>query len=103
MRATLGHMSLTPQQRDATMRELQTNMQRSGLTAHQVAERLGLTPDDVTRVLAMDDVDPRHAWMVRDALETAVREAGNEPVAHSSLTEANRTKAAAWFGVGDYR
>lgn len=42
-------------------------------------------------------------WMVRDALETAVREPGKEPVPYSSMTEANRKKAAVWFGVGDYR
>ena len=42
-------------------------------------------------------------WMVRDALETAVREAGKETVPYSSMTEANRKKAAVWFGVGDYR
>lgn len=85
------------------MRELETNMQLSGLTASELAERLGISADDVTRSLAMDNPNPLHVWMVRDALETAVREAGKEPVPYSSMTEANRKKAAEWFGAGDYR
>ena len=47
--------------------------------------------------------DPVTVWLLRDKLETAVRNNGREPVPYSKLTEENRKKAYHWFGVTDQR
>ncbi|WKD58388.1 hypothetical protein CAPI_09325 [Corynebacterium capitovis DSM 44611] len=86
-------MSLNNAQLDATRRELATNLQLPGLTAADIAARLDLDEDEVTRAIAVDIADPRHVWMVRNIIETAARDNGAEPVPDSSLTEANRSRA----------
>ncbi len=98
-------MSLSAEQRARTAAELMANLSASGLSVQQVADRAGLSPERVEAALAMGTgaAHPRDVWIVRDALETAVREAGNEPTAYTVLTEAMRRAAAGWFGVTDRR
>ena len=96
-------MSLNASQMDATRRELQANFERSGLSAEAVAARLGVGAADVDTTLQMRHPDPVLVWAVRNVLETAVREAGAEPVPYTSLTEANRANAERLFGIVDHR
>lgn len=98
-------MSLNAAQRRQTADELAANLDASGLTVAQLAERSGLTRDRVDAALAVAPgaASPRDVWIVRDLLETAVREAGSEPTAYTVLTERMRKAAAGWFGVTDRR
>lgn len=92
-------MSLNAQQRLDTSRELAQNLALSGLTAEQLGHRMGWTDARVQRTLRVDGGSPADVWKLRDALVSAVREAGREPAAFSVLTEQKRRDAGLWFGV----
>lgn len=47
--------------------------------------------------------NPVHVWIVRDKLETAVKEADGTLTPFSKLQESMRSAANMWFGVEDYR
>ena len=96
-------MSLDADQRARTADEFAANLAQSGLTGEQLRARTGLDHERFDAALAVRDADPRDVWLVRDALETAVRDAGGEPVPFSVLTEEMRSAAAGWFGVRDRR
>lgn len=92
-------MSLDARQRRTTAAELQQNLHLAGLSAPELAERMGMEVGQVEAALGVEDADPRTVWAVRDAVETAAREAGVEPVPFTVLTEQNRAAARMWFGI----
>lgn len=98
-------MSLNPAQMGRTADELAANFHASGLTLGQLAELTGLSPERTAGVLALDprSSSPEEVWLVRDKLETAVREDRGDLTPYSVLTEQARTAAAGWFGVRDER
>ncbi len=93
-------MSLNHDELRRTSVELQHNLRLSGLTEAEVAADLGLTPDRLRAVLRMSALEsPAEAWLLRDYLEQAVRDAGGEPVPFTVLTERSRRMAEFWFGL----
>lgn len=86
-------MSLTTAQRDTTRTELAANLAASGLTAHDLAERLALTPRQVATALDVTG-RPHDVWLVRDYLEGA---AGRDAVPYTVLVESARAAASSWF------
>lgn len=96
-------MTLTPDQIARTAREFAAHLAASGLTREQLRERTGLTARRFDAALDMRRPDPVDVWAVRDALETAVREAGGAPAEFSAMPEHMRAAAHAWFGVTDRR
>ncbi|MFT3889354.1 MAG: DUF2316 family protein [Arachnia sp.] len=97
-------MSLNDAQRRATASEFARNLELAGLTRDELRERCGLTPSSFA--LAMDvrpGCDPVDVWLIRDTLETAVKEAGGTPVPFSAMPERMRAAAGRWFGVTDRR
>ena len=98
-------MSLDAAQRARTADEFAAALARSGLTREGLRAGTGLDRERFDAALEVrgGDADPRDVWLVRDALETAVRDANGEPVPFSVLTEEMRSAAAGWFGVRDRR
>lgn len=94
-------MSLNAEQRAQTASELALNLDLSGLRLRDLEHLTGLGPQELRAALAVRDADPAHVWLVRDALETAVRDAGESPVPYTVLTEEMRSSAALWLGVDD--
>lgn len=92
-------MSLNAAQRRATRSELQSNLERSGLTIADLAAHLNRPEAAVRAAVAVGATDPVLVWAVRDLLEDAVRATGGEPMPYSVLTESARTAARGWFGV----
>lgn len=90
---------LTSPQQQRTSEELQQNVARSGLSAEQLAHRLGWTDARLQRTLRVEGSSPADVWRLRDVLVGAVREAGAELVPFSVLTEQKRRDAGVWFGV----
>lgn len=80
-----------------TAQDLQRHLPAAGLSRADLARWLGLTTDELDAVLAMDGrADPVQVWLVRDALDQAVREAGGDPT-WSVLTDAARRQGQRWF------
>ncbi|WP_273369225.1 DUF2316 family protein [Corynebacterium massiliense] len=97
-------MSLNDCEHNDTINELQENFRLSGLSVAALADAAGLTESDTRAALSIEPgTDPVTVWLLRDKLETAVRNNGREPVPYSKLTEENRKKAYHWFGVTDQR
>ncbi len=97
-------MSLTSPQRARTAAEFAANFAASGLTREELRERTGLPPARFDSALTMSPgTGPVDAWLLRDTLETAVREAGAELTRFSVLTDDARSAATGWFGVTDHR
>lgn len=97
-------MSLTRAQRSRTATEFAANLAASGLTREGLRRRTDLPPARFDAALTLaPGADPRDVWQVRDALETAVRDSGEQLTAFSVLTEDARSAAGAWFGVTDRR
>ncbi len=80
-----------------TVDELKANLAASTLTLTEVAHDLSFTTDDIRAVLDVDHVDPADVWLLRDYLEQAVRDRGDQPTAFTVLTESNRRRARSWF------
>lgn len=81
-----------------TSEELAANLTLTGLGIDQVADDLGLAPDDVTSLLAMTGGhDPADVWLLRDYLEQAVLDHGGTPRPFTVLTEDSRHLARRWF------
>ncbi|QDZ15219.1 DUF2316 family protein [Humibacter ginsenosidimutans] len=92
-------MSLNRAEREQTRLELQHNLKLSGWSDERLAAALGVQVERVREALAVATPDPADVWLVRDALDAAVRAAGLEPGAYSRLTEENRASAQRWFGI----
>jgi hypothetical protein len=93
-------MSLNDAERSRTCRELQHNLELSGLTHSQAANDLGFSVQrlDDTLTLATGN-DPADVWQLRDYLEQAVLDGGGEPAPFSVLTEDARSAARSWFDL----
>ena len=93
-------MSLNEEQREGTRRELAKNLELSGRTSAAIALELDWDPTRVAHTLAIDESsDPADVWMLRDALERAVRERGGVPERYSVPTDAPHRSAQRWFGL----
>ena len=92
-------MSLRGNQFQQTSDDLHRHLEASGLDEAELGRWLGLDTDEVRHVLSMRDVDPATAWLVRDALDQAVRERGVDAGGWRVLTTAARRKAEGWFHV----
>ncbi|MGW2838483.1 DUF2316 family protein [Streptomyces sp. NPDC001493] len=91
-------MSLDETERRRTSEELRANLALSGLTAEEVAADLGVTPDQVRRMLDVaGGAGPAEVWQLRDYLDQAVRDTGGRPVPFTVLTDRARLLARAWF------
>ena len=92
-------MSLNRAEREQTRLELQHNLKLSGWSDQRVADALGIGVERVREALTVAAPDPADVWLVRDALDAAVRASGHDPAPYSRLTEDNRASAERWFGI----
>ncbi|MEV0849390.1 DUF2316 family protein [Streptomyces sp. NPDC049954] len=91
-------MSLNDEERARTSAELWANARLAGVTAEELAADLGLDTGQVRAALDVREGSrPQDVWLVRDHLETLVREAGESPVPYTVLTRRARLAAAMWF------
>lgn len=87
-----------------TAAELAENLKRSGLGVEGLADRAGVDVATTRQTLSLaPGCDPALVWLLRDKLETAVKDAGGEVYPFSKLTERARRSARGWFGVRDER
>jgi hypothetical protein len=93
-------MSLNPEQREGTRRELRSNLELCGLAPGSIAAELGFSDSRLEATLDVEpDSDPVDVWILRDFLENAVRAVGGTPERYSVLTEPARADAQRWFGL----
>lgn len=79
-------MSLNSQQRAITSRELQQNLELSGLSREQVAADLELSVERVDDALEMrPTTNGTTVWRLRDYLQERVEEQGKEPIPFTVL------------------
>ena len=91
-------MSLNDAERVRTRRELQRNLELSGLTTSQVAADLGMSLHRMEDTFALGgQSDPADVWQLRDYLEQVVRDVGGQPATFTVLTEQSRAAARVWF------
>lgn len=83
---------LTPREMKNTAKELQENYRRLGWEPERVLADLGITEEELGRVLRMDHPNPSYVWMVRDYLEDMLAGQGIEMYPFSRLADhrANR-------------
>lgn len=97
-------MSLNDAQRRQTAAEFAQNLGLSGLTSEQLRKRCGLSARRFgVAIVVRPGANPVDVWLIRDTLDTAVKEAGKTPVPFSALPEHMRAAAGMWFGVTDQR
>lgn len=96
-------MSLNRKEVAQTAQEFKANLAASGLAQEELRERTGLSTRDFEAAFTVNNANPVHVWIVRDKLETAVKEAGGTLTPFSKLQESMRSAAHLWFGVEDYR
>lgn len=94
-------MSLNRRERQATSSELRANLDLSGQTPDDLAHALGRSAAEIQGVFDLADVAPADVWLVRDALDRAVRATGATPAPWSVLTDQARTAAQQWFVLAD--
>lgn len=97
-------MSLNDAQRRQTAAEFAQNLKLAGLTSEQLRQRCDLSARRFGLAIEVrPGSNPVDVWLIRDALETAVKEVGKAPVPFSALPEHMRAAAGMWFGVTDQR
>lgn len=87
-------MSLTLQQKNDTKRELQENLEKSGLTVRQVADALDTSEAYIRQLLRLEPVSHDHTWILRNYLYEKVKEAGKTPTEFTALRGSCRNY---WF------
>ncbi|WP_062385113.1 DUF2316 family protein [Demequina iriomotensis] len=93
-------MSLTRTEIARTGLELTANLERSGLSRATAAIDLGFSERRLAETLAVGPAsDPVDVWLLRDYLDRAIREHGDEPAPWNVLTEAAHTQASRWFAL----
>ena len=92
-------MSLNRSELEQTRLELRQNLKLSGWSEQRIADALGIHAERVREALANAEPDPADVWLVRDALDEAVRASGRDPAPYSRLTEESRPNAERWFGI----
>ncbi|MBP2623887.1 DUF2316 family protein [Streptococcus oricebi] len=70
-----------------TARELQENYRRLNYSEERVLADLGLSAEDLERVLSMRHPKPSHVWMLREYLEDMLLEEGQEVYPFSKLAD----------------
>ena len=78
-------MSLNPQERKATIRELQANFALTGLSLAEVATDLGTTEGTIQKVLNLETQHINNPWILRAYLIEKLEEQGIQPVPFSRL------------------
>ncbi|GAA1391293.1 DUF2316 family protein [Luteococcus peritonei] len=93
-------MSLDESQRRRTAEEFRANLELAELQEHHFREDLGMEPDELAAIVAMDPgVRSDRVWLLRDYLDAAVRLRGRTPRPWATMTEPARAAADAWFGL----
>lgn len=93
-------MSLNEAQRRDPATELSENLSRSGLTESRASNQAQLDSQRFRAALNVSpDADPVDVWRVRDFLDQAVRDNGQQPVTYLVLTEEARQAARRWFNI----
>lgn len=78
-------MSLSLQQKRATVRELRENFERAGITAEEACHDLHITPRALDAIMNLHADALEDPWILRDYLSEKVTERGGEPVAFTAL------------------
>lgn len=92
-------MLLSPTERDRTARELETNLQESGLTLQELCEQSGLVEDrfmDAFFVTGRESIIV-DIWLLHDLLEVAIAHRGGTFTPFSQLAEDNRAEEESWY------
>ncbi|MHA7985166.1 DUF2316 family protein [Rathayibacter sp. CAU 1779] len=92
-------MSLNRSELEQTRLELRQNLKLSGWSEQRLADALGFDTERLHEALTIAEPDPADVWLVRDALDAAVRASGRDPEPYSRLTEESRANAERWFGI----
>lgn len=71
-------MSLTNEQRAATIREFHENMHRLGLTTESIGRDFGVDGDTVERIINLKSGVLEYPWIIRDYLLTQATAQGVE-------------------------
>ncbi|TLG71807.1 DUF2316 family protein [Culicoidibacter larvae] len=81
-------MSLNANQLLETSRELQINLEISGLSLAELEAVLGIKQTELEAIIEMTDiVSPTNVWRVRDYLEKVILEQGKQPHPYSALKQ----------------
>ncbi|MBT1164414.1 DUF2316 family protein [Bifidobacterium felsineum] len=78
-------MSLTTEQRAATIREFGENMALLGLTAEQIGADFGVSGATVTNIIELKSGVLEYPWIVRRYLLDKAAAAGVQPVPFTAL------------------
>ncbi|RSX53732.1 hypothetical protein D2E25_0038 [Bifidobacterium goeldii] len=78
-------MSLTSEQRAATIREFRENMALLGLSAEQIGADFGVPGKSIERIIGLRSGVLEYPWIVRQYLLDKAAAAGVEPVPFSAL------------------
>ncbi|MBW3090213.1 DUF2316 family protein [Bifidobacterium miconisargentati] len=78
-------MSLTTEQRAATIREFRENMALLGLTADQIGADFGVSGATIERIIELKSGVLEYPWIIRRYLLDKAAAAGVEPVPFSAL------------------
>ncbi|KAB8289402.1 hypothetical protein DSM100688_0482 [Bifidobacterium ramosum] len=78
-------MSLTSEQRAATIREFRENMALLGLTAERIGADFGVPGSTIERIIGLRSGVLEYPWIVRRYLLDKAAVAGVEPVPFSAL------------------
>lgn len=97
-------MTLDEDQKEGTRRELRRNLELAGSTLDALAVELAWSRSRLENTLTISpEADPVDVWILRDALEVAVRSRGEVPERYTVLTEGVRAQAERWFGLSRRR
>ena len=78
-------MSLSPRQIKNTRRELQANLERSGLNTVEVARGIGTSEEYVLELMDLRPKRLEDTWILRNFLIDAVIKTGQTPVEFTAL------------------
>ena len=78
-------MSLTSEQKAATIREFRENMRRLGLTVDQIGEHFGVSGNAVERIIDLKSGVLEYPWIVRGYLIDLARERNIELTPFTAL------------------
>lgn len=78
-------MSLTPDERAATINELSQNFDLAGVSLSQAADELHTTTDHLRQVLNLQVTRIEEPWILRNYLVSIILDQGKEPYPFSKL------------------
>ena len=78
-------MSLSAKQKEDTRRELQENLDKSGVMIQKAAADLGTTEDYIMQLLRLEPKRLEDTWILKNYLIDKVRKIGKTPTAFTAL------------------